>query len=118
MLGDRWRLSGEVAYLPWVKMKGRDNHLLRFETTYFEQWGDRGRGVQLEAAVSYFVTDHWTIGVGGRYWAMWTTEAFHQIHIGQTIGEVLTARFDTSRLGVFVQSSFKFDWIDGVKARN
>ena len=118
MLGDRWRLSGEVAYLPWVKMKGRDNHLLRFETTYFEQWGDRGRGVQLEAAVSYFVTDHWTIGVGGRYWAMWTTEAFDQIHIGETIGEVLTARFDTSRLGVFVQSSFKFDWSDGVKARN
>jgi hypothetical protein len=83
MLGDRWRLSGEVAYLPWVKMKGRDNHLLRPETTYFEQWG-----------------------------------AFDQIHVEQTAFEVLPARFDVSRLGVFVQSSFKFDWTDGVKARN
>jgi opacity protein-like surface antigen len=119
MLGDGWRLSGEVAYLPWVKMKGRDNHLLRPETTYFEQWGDKGRGVQLEAAVSYFVTDHWTIGVGGRYWAMWTTEAFDQIYVNAAPGfEVASARFDTSRLGMFVQSSFKFDWADGVKARN
>jgi opacity protein-like surface antigen/outer membrane protease len=119
MLGDRWRLTGEVAYLPWVKMKGRDNHLLRTETTYFEQWGDQGRGVHLEGAVSYFVTNHWTVGIGGRYWAMWTTEAYDQIYVNAAPAfGVATARFDTSRLGVFVQSSFKFDWTDGVKASN
>ena len=120
MLGDRWRLNGEVAYLPWVTMKGRDNHLLRPETTYFDQWGNKGRGVQLEAALSYFVTNHWTVGVGGRYSAMWTTEAFDQIYVNAVPGfGVASARFDTSHLGAFVQSSLKFDWIDGgVRARN
>ncbi len=119
MLGDRWRLNGEVAYLPWVTMKGRDNHLLRPETTYFEQWGNKGRGVQMEAALSYFVTNHWTVGAGGRYSAMWTTEAFDQIYVNAVPGfGVASARFDTSRLGAFVQSSLKFDWVDGVRARN
>jgi outer membrane protease len=117
MLSDRWRLTGEVAYLPWASMQGRDNHLLRPDTTYFEQWSNRGRGVQLEAAVSYFVTDHWTVGVGGRYWAIWTTEAFDQIHVDTTPLPADSARFDISRLGMFVQSSFKFDWSDGIKAR-
>jgi len=117
MLSDRWRLNGEVAYLPWATMQGRDNHLLRTDTTYFEQWSNSGRGVMLEAAVSYFVTEHWTVGIGGRYWAIWTTQAFDQIVVNTNPLTPDSARFDISRLGMFVQSSFKFDWSDGVKAR-
>jgi hypothetical protein len=50
---------------------------------------------------------------------MWTTEAFDQIYVNAAPAfGVATARFDTSRIGMFVQSSFKFDWTDGVKARN
>jgi hypothetical protein len=71
----------------------------------------------LEAAVSYFVTEHWTVGIGGRYWAIWTTQAFDQIVVNTNPLTPDSARFDISRLGMFVQSSFKFDWSDGVKAR-
>ena len=31
--------------------------------------------MQLEAIVSYYLTDYFNVGVGGRYWAMWTTSA-------------------------------------------
>lgn len=33
----------------------------------------KGTGVQLEAMLCYYVTPQWSIGVGGRYWAMWTS---------------------------------------------
>ena len=32
----------------------------------------------MEAIFSYLVTDKWTVGVGGRYWAFQTTEAYTQ----------------------------------------
>ncbi|MGE0035221.1 MAG: hypothetical protein AB7S93_06265 [Xanthobacteraceae bacterium] len=35
----------------------------------------KGRGVQLEAVVSYDITPAFSVGVGGRYWAMWTDDS-------------------------------------------
>lgn len=72
MLLDRWRMSADVAYLPWTDFQGRDNHLLRPFTTFYDQRGSGGGGVQVEAVLSYFITKNFSVGVGGRYWAMWT----------------------------------------------
>lgn len=73
MLTERWRLSAGVAYLLWTDFKGRDNHLLRPTTTFAEQRGNRVGGVQIGGALCYFITkNYFSVGVGGRYWAMWT----------------------------------------------
>ncbi|MGY4426411.1 opacity protein-like surface antigen [Bradyrhizobium sp. JR6.1] len=111
MLTERWRLSSDVAYLPWTDFRGRDNHLLR-ETTHFDdQRGDGGGGVQLEGVLSYLVTSNFSVGVGGRYWAMWTKKDSgntctgcrpHPISIG---GQ----RYSMERWGTFLQASYKFN---------
>ncbi len=80
MLAERWLLSTDVAYLPWTDFIGRDNHLLRAETTFTEQRGNGGGGVQLEGALSYFVTSNFSIGFGARYWAMWTKRDAWSMH--------------------------------------
>ena len=67
----RLSLSGEAAYLPYVRFTGTDNHVLR--SLVSPESGD-GFGVQLEAMLSYAVTDALSIGVGGRYWSMRTTK--------------------------------------------
>ena len=110
MLTDRLKLSADVAYLPYVWMTGRDNHLLRATTTYFDQEGS-GQGVQLEAIVSYYLTDYFNVGVGGRYWAMWTTSATDTCNgcAGAGISSPSSnAQFNTERYGVFVQAAYKF----------
>ncbi|MGY4319552.1 hypothetical protein [Bradyrhizobium sp. JR3.5] len=116
MLTERWRLSGDVAYLPWTDFRGRDNHLLRKTTTFDDQRGDGGGGVQLEGVLSYLVTSNFSVGVGGRYWAMWTKKGSsetwiagygpHPISFG---GEVGGEKYSMERWGTFLQASYKFN---------
>jgi opacity protein-like surface antigen/outer membrane protease len=109
-LFDRLKLSVDIAYLPYVTMTGRDNHLLRATTTFFDQQGT-GQGAQLEAILSYYVTDYLNVGVGGRYWTMWTTSGTDTCTGCGGIGVVSPAspaRFNTERYGVFLQASYKF----------
>lgn len=110
MLVDRLKLSGEVAYLPYVKFVGRDDHLLRATPTWFDQEGT-GRGVQLEAILSYLVTDQFTIGIGGRYWAMWTTSGTFTCTGCGTPGVTSApdaGKYNTERYGTFLQASYKY----------
>ena len=101
MLADRVKFSADLAYLPYVWMFGQDNHLLRALTT--SQQGT-GQGVQLEAILSYFFTPNFSLGVGGRYWAMWTTSATDT----QTGGVSQAAAFSTERYGAFLQADYRF----------
>ncbi|MCP1909469.1 MULTISPECIES: omptin family outer membrane protease [Bradyrhizobium] len=66
MLTERWRVSADVAYLPWTDFKGRDYHLLRDLTTFAEQRGNGGGGVQIEGVLSYFITNNISIDAGAR----------------------------------------------------
>ncbi len=96
------RLSGEAAYLPYVKFTGVDNHWLR--ALVIDESG-HGHGVQVEAVLSYEVTPHFTIGVGGRYWAVWTTTG------SDAFNGVLINRDDTyraERYGGFLQASYRW----------
>ena len=59
--------------------------------------------MQLESILSYMITDQFSVGVGGRYWAMWTTKA-----INDFAGvEVQTEAAKTDRYGVFVQLDYR-----------
>jgi hypothetical protein len=75
MLTPRLKLSAEAAWLPSVWFNGVDNHFVGNTGVLAEiiPASGRGRGVQLEAIASYFVTPQWSVGLGARYWGMWTS---------------------------------------------
>jgi hypothetical protein len=61
--------------------------------------------VQADVFLKYMVTDAWSVGVGGRYWAFWTTSS------SEVFGGTPVSRNDTfhaERTGVTFQSSYKF----------
>lgn len=110
---ERWRVSADIAYLPWTDFSGRDNHLLRAETTFYDQRGDGGGGLQVEGALSYFLTKNVSIGVGGRYWSMWTkkdSDVIYNANLqGARVEDPALAKYRMERWGTFVQASYKFD---------
>ena len=122
MLTSRVKISAEAAYLPWVWFKGTDQHFLGNTgvlTEIFPESG-KGSGVQLEAALSYYLTRQWSVGIGGRYWGMWTTP-YGQINCTFGCAGAPTApqlfRAQVEQLGGFVQTSYKFDFGRVIAAR-
>nr|WP_307724535.1 hypothetical protein [Bradyrhizobium japonicum] len=111
MLSERWRLNTDVAYLSWTDFKGRDHHLLRDETTFDEQRGNGGGGVQVEGVLSYFFTKNFSVGVGGRYWSMWTKKRGDSLCSSSgCVGDpAIFAKYSMERWGTFFQASYKFD---------
>jgi opacity protein-like surface antigen/outer membrane protease len=104
MLADRWKLSGDVAYVPYTKFTGTDQHLDRVPLLIIDESG-HGTGVQAEAFLSYLVTNQLSVGVGGRYWALWTTSGT-EVDNGAPVARNDTYR--TDRVGVTFQASYKF----------
>ena len=113
---DRLAINGDVAYLPYAHFTGLDSHLIRMPVAFFPQDGT-GRGVQTELILTYGITDSFNVGVGGRYWAMWSVNANQSCH-----GECDLTRpgaFSTippspittniERFGAFVQMSYRFN---------
>jgi outer membrane protease len=106
-LFDRWKLSGDVAYIPYTKFTGSDNHAFSF---FFDEQG-HGQGVQADVFLSYYVTDAFSVGVGGRYWALWTTSGSDVASLNGVVVPNQAPRndtFRTERTGVTFQASYKF----------
>ncbi len=103
---NRLKLSGDLAYLPYVIFDGVDNHPLRtgFASTFSAEKGV-GRGTQLEGVVSFDFTDRLSVGVGGRYWAMSIPDG--EVDFFNTDLPV-TQRFAVEHAAIFAQGSFKF----------
>jgi len=102
MITDRVKLGADVAYLPYVQFNGTDDHVLRALTI---QEAGTGTGVQLESILSYLITDQFSLGVGGRYWSMWTTkDAIADFAGAPCPCQTQPAR--TERYGVFVQADY------------
>jgi opacity protein-like surface antigen/outer membrane protease len=108
---DRFGISGDVAYLPYSQYSGLDSHLFRVPITFFPQNGS-GRGAQTELILTYLVTENLKLGIGGRYWAMWTEGARQSCHgdcgDGFTSSPSLPYTANTERFGGFVQASYQF----------
>jgi hypothetical protein len=62
--------------------------------------------VQLEATLAYQLTDQFSIGVGGRYWAMWVPDGKTDFF---STGEFAKQRFAAEQSALFVQGSYKLD---------
>jgi hypothetical protein len=71
-----------------------------------------GVGTQLEAMLAYDVTDQLSLGIGARYWAMWTTDASEHRAYDATGPYPLPpqdAKIETERAGLLGQVLYKFD---------
>src|SRR5262249_37029183 len=110
-LGPRWKLAGEVAYIPYLRFNGLDNHF-RNPVVPFPAFSNGGHGVQTEALISYYVTDRLAFGIGARYWALWTTNGEFN---GVPPGPPRYYRAAFEQAGVFVQTSYTFG-SDGARA--
>ena len=102
VIAPRLTVRGEAAYLPHVKFTGADDHVLR---SLISPESGEGTGVQLEATLSFAVTDALSLGVGGRYWSMWTTEG--TVNFGGT-GEIVPMRYAAEQAHLLMQGSYKF----------
>ena len=113
MLSNRLKLTGEAAYLPYVSFTGTDHHYfgntgVLAET--FPESANGGQGAQIEAMLSYAATEHWNIGVGGRYWAMWTKDGAWNCTFGCPGVPTAPQHFKAAaeQAGVLGQLSYKF----------
>jgi outer membrane protease len=106
-IADRLKLTADAAYLPYVAFRGADNHLLRTDVsnTISPETGT-GQGVQLEAILSYAFTNSFSVGAGGRYWAMWAPSAYTNNFGAPCPCQGLPV--STERYGAFLQASYKF----------
>ena len=115
MVTNRVKLGADVAYLPYVQFNGTDNHVLR---SLISPESGRGTGLQLESTLSYLFTEQFSVGLGARYWAMWTTkDAITEFGGAPCPCQTLPAK--TDRFGAFVQVDY---WgigslLDGFKWR-
>jgi hypothetical protein len=99
------RISADVAYLPIVSFGGVDFHPLRTsEPSQFSPANGHGSGVQLEGVVSYDVTPEFSVGVGGRYWAM---QGPGRTALFSRTPEQLVD-FQVEQTALFVQGSYRF----------
>jgi hypothetical protein len=112
--GDKWRLQGDVAYARGnVDMS--DLHLLRQNMpggfAGSTPTDATANGIQLDATVSYQVTDHFSLGVGGRYWKYFPnggTTHFEQsaIPIGFFLPQA--SNLEAERYGITVEGAYHF----------
>ncbi len=101
----RWKLAGEVAYIPYLRFDGLDNHF-RTPVVPFSASSNGGHGVQTEVQLSYYLTDRFAIGAGARYWTLWTTNG--AFTAGTPPGPLRYYRASFEQAGAFVQTSYTF----------
>jgi hypothetical protein len=112
---DRLKLSAEAAWLPYAQVNAQDTHWLRLGSSFGSIAGPipengSGPGVQLEALLSYQVTDRFSLGLGGRYWYLETRGSadFEQVIVGATSPIAQPLNFTTTRYGAFAQGAYRF----------
>ena len=107
MLTDRLKLSADVAYVPYTKLTGQDSHPLR---PFVADETGKGIGTQAELFLNYYVTPQFSVGAGGRYWAMWTTSGTdcREPPNGQCPAALQNMQFKTERYGLMLQAAYKF----------
>ncbi len=107
MLTNRLKFVADAAYVPVVSAVGVDDH--NATASYFPESASSGYGTMLEAFLSYDVTPHWNVGIGGRYWA-WNTRQGTDESITNTHGQGVPVpeydTYNTDRYGVFIQSGY------------
>lgn len=115
-IAPRLKLSADAAFLPYVSVDAQDVHYQGGSSVVssVNPLSGHGVGTQLEAMLTYDVTDQWSVGVGARYWAMWTTDASFErsYDADNPVTYPLpqqNLKIETERAGVLGQVMYKFD---------
>lgn len=115
-LAPRVRLSWDAAYLPYVSIDAVDHHFLgnTSEVASINPLEGRGTGAQIEVMLSYDLTERWSVGVGARYWAMWTSDGYFMRSYDANNPDAADIpgqhiKLETERLGVLGQVLYRFD---------
>jgi opacity protein-like surface antigen len=117
MLAPGLRLSTDAAFIPYTQFSGTDIHWQRTDVAnQISSETGRGLGVQLDAILSYSITPAFSVGAGGRYWAMWTTDNAYT-NIFSTPCPCQTLPSKTDRHGLLLQANYKFDMPGAPTAR-
>ena len=101
---NRIKLSGDVAYTPYVDFKSTDSHWLRPNINALRESATGHAGFMAEAILSYDVTRDLSVGLGARY-------AYLKADKGSTAFPFTPPspmKFETSRYGAFLQAAYKF----------
>jgi opacity protein-like surface antigen/outer membrane protease len=110
-------LNTDAAVLPYTQLRGVDTHWLRTDVSNQNSTETgHGIGVQLDAILSYYITPAFNVGVGGRYWAMWTNDNAYTNIFG-TACPCQTLPVKTDRYGLLLQADYKFDTPGALAAR-
>jgi hypothetical protein len=122
MLTDRVKISAEAAYLPWVQFNGTDQHFVGnpgMLASFSQEGASSGHGVQIEVLMSYYLTPQWSVGVGGRYWGLWTSNGWElcMFGCGGPSSPPQSLRAQAAQAGAFFQTSYRFDWGRAIGAR-
>lgn len=114
-LTPRFMLSVDAAFLPYVSVDAEDRHFFgsTSEIASINPLRGNGVGTQLEAMLSYDLTAELSLGIGARYWAMWTRDASMTRSFDGSSGPITSAppqhlRLETERAGIFGQALYKF----------
>jgi opacity protein-like surface antigen len=107
MLTSYLRLTADMAFLPYVNYKGQDFHPLR---QFLAEDIGTGIGAQTEVFLDYLITPQFSVGIGGRYWSMWTTSGTEcrEPPSGPCPVPQSNVQYKTERYGMTLQSSYKF----------
>jgi hypothetical protein len=103
---DKLRLNVEGAYLPYVWLTGTDNHLLRTDLNGPTPEDGNGWGYQVEAILTYPITDAFSVGIGGRYWHMQTKG---NSDFSASGGTTQPLDFKVDLYGGYLQVGYRFD---------
>ena len=106
-LTDGLKFSAEVAWLPAVWLNGTDTHFHTFGTT-----GHGGNealsSFQLEAMLSYYFANGFSVGIGGRYWILRSAPDNVEVDFRPVGGGIQGAGITMERWGAFLQTSYQF----------
>lgn len=115
-LTPRLKLSGDAAFLPYVSVDAQDIHYQGNTAAIasINPLFGHGVGTQLEAMLSYDITDRLSLGVGARYWAMWTTDASFERKFDSTAPVTYPLpqqhlKIETERAGVLGSVTYRYD---------
>jgi opacity protein-like surface antigen/outer membrane protease len=103
VLSPRWRLEADAAYLPYVDRSGVDNHWARASINPGPETGN-GWGTQVEAILTYAVSERLSVGLGGRYWYFASNSGASQFPNNAVASPL---KFTSERYGGFLQASYK-----------
>jgi hypothetical protein len=112
-LYDRWTISGEIAIIPWAHGANDDSHLLRQSPADLGPAPNiltrtnTGVGGAAEAFIHYTVLPHFEIGVGARYWGVFSNNG--TVQFGPTFSpDFALTRLNTQRYGVLFEAKATF----------